>query len=225
MPNKKTNWFQEFCDDLKAKEISAPKSVGKIELRQYTLIACEGTQTEPLYFEQWRKQLPKHLLNLIEIAPEGNNTIHVVRRAIEEREKRRNQRGKPNYDQVWAVFDKDDFPSEHYEAALRLAEENDILTAPSNQAFELWYILHFQYLEAALHRQQYSAILTKALGFPYIKNDTNVARELFKRPLIEQAIQGAKKLAALHEGTPPSQACPYTGVYKIVEEFLKFVPF
>lgn len=60
----------------------------------------------------------------------------VVKQAIELSSKR-------HYEQVWCVFDKDDFPARDFNSAVAMAAANNIKVGYSNQAFEYWLILHF----------------------------------------------------------------------------------
>jgi len=99
--------------------------------KQRILIVCEGANTEPSYFRQFR-------LTSADILPlgAGCDTIRVVERAREEQQK-------SNYDQVCVVFDKDDFPAKDFNQAIFMAEGFGFGVAYSNQAFEYWLILHF----------------------------------------------------------------------------------
>ena len=47
------------------------------------------------------------------------------------------------YSQVWVVFDKDDF--DDFDEAVALAEKYGFKVAWSNQSFEYWLYLHFNY--------------------------------------------------------------------------------
>ena len=79
-----------------------------------------------------------------EIKSEGGriNTVDVVNLAIQLRDKAKKE-GNP-YDSVWAVFDKDSFPDDKFNQAIKKAEANGIGCAWSNEAFELWYASNVQ---------------------------------------------------------------------------------
>ena len=51
------------------------------------------------------------------------------------------------------VFDKDDYPD--FDEAIELAKKNGFEVAYSNQAFELWFLLHFKKYSGKLHRREY----------------------------------------------------------------------
>lgn len=214
--------FNDFFNQLVEKSVTSGKTIESIEERKYFLIVCEGERTELQYFNYFKEILPRQLLKTIEITGEGDNTINIVKKAIELRNERFANILLPNFDQVWAVYDKDDFPPERYNGAIQLAENNGINSGHSNQSFELWYVLHFQYLQSDLHRSDYIKILTKKLGFKYEKNDKKVVKYLFEKCDVKQAIQWAKQLEELHIDQSAEQACPSTQVYKLVEQFLAY---
>jgi hypothetical protein len=214
--------FNEMLEKLKSESIVTGKQVEAIEERRYFLIVCEGKRTEPIYFEYIQNLLPKDLMRTIQIEGEGDNTMNLVREAIRKRNERLENALVPAYDEVWAVFDKDDFPNENYDNAVSMALANNIECGISNQSFELWYILHFELLEAALHRKDYISRLSQYLGFKYNKNDRNVVKFLFSNGNVKQAISWAKRLEKIHDGKTPSESCPYTRVYVLVERLLEY---
>ena len=214
--------FNDFFNQLVEKSVTSGKTIESIEERKYFLIVCEGERTEPQYFNYFKEILPRQLLKTIEIKGEGDNTINIVKKAIESRNERLANIVLPNFDEVWAVYDKDDFPAERYNGAIQLAENKGVNSGHSNQSFELWYVLHFQYLQSALHRSDYIKILTKKLGFKYEKNDKKIVKYLFEKCDVKQAIQWAKQLEELHIDQSAEQACPSTQVYKLVEQLLAY---
>lgn len=214
--------FASFLEKLKNDKIEARK-IESIEERRFFLIVSEGIKTEPNYFNYFKKFLPKHLLETVEVHGAGDNTINVVQRAIELRNIRDKNTILPNYDEVWAVYDKDDFPSQDFNAAVQLAANNNIESGHSNQSFELWYVLHFQFLQNALHRDDYIKILSKELGFKYKKNNLTVIDFLFKNGNVVQAIKWAQELEKNHFGATPSESCPHTRIHVLVERLRKYL--
>lgn len=115
------------------------------------LIVCEGERTEPNYF----KELVRNKYSEVrseDIVGEGRSTCALVKRTEEFREKLERQR-QLRFDRVWVVFDKDDFND--FNEAIALAERKGYKAAWSNEAFELWYLLHFIYLDSAISRADY----------------------------------------------------------------------
>jgi hypothetical protein len=203
MAKIKKETFTDLLAELQTKAVTASKPVAIIEERRYFLIVCEGERTEPIYFDHWKRFLPNHLLETVKIIGQGDNTINIVRKAIEEKKARAADPVKPPFDEVWAVFDKDDFPNERFDNAASLAEQNGINNGSSNQAFELWYVLHFQFLQTAINRGDYFSILSKRLRFKYGKNDISVVEVLFEKGNVHQAIKWAQELEKMHKGKTP----------------------
>jgi hypothetical protein len=187
--------------------------------RQKILIVCEGEKTEPNYFRSVERMLPKGIVS-IEIIGTGSNTISVVKTCLEQIKKAIEVDEK--YDEAWVVFDKDSFSNEHFNEAIRLAEANKVNCAFSNEAFELWYILHFQYLVTKLNREQYNEILAGILGCTYEKNSIDIIEVILKKGNVDTAIRNAKTLEKTHDNTNHAIEVPKTLVYKLVEKLLAY---
>lgn len=128
------------------------------ELVSYFLIVCEGEKTEPNYFKSFPKKVGKIIYD-IEFEGGGISTIKVVEKAIELREK-----SKQKYDRVWAVFDRDSFKANSFNSAILKAKVNNIKCAWSNEAFELWYLLHFHNRITAMKRTEYEKAIEEAVN-------------------------------------------------------------
>lgn len=176
--------------------------------RKTYLIFCEGEKTEPNYFKAFRKWAR---VEEYRILGTGSNTESLVRDAI----RLRNTDNYAVYDEVWCVFDKDSFTSQQFNTAIQQAHSKNMNVAYTNQAFELWYLLHFEYCESALNRDSYKARLTKYLGQEYKKNDPSMYEIL--RPRQDEAIRNAKKLIQIHTSNSPAEHNPVTRVYELVE--------
>ncbi len=190
-------------------------------VRKRILIVCEGEKTEPNYFEAFRRELPRGVVEL-EIIGTGDNTLNVVNKAIEERNERANTNRA--YDQTWAVFDKDSFSDQRFNEAVFLAEREKVGCAYSNEAFELWYLLHFEFYQNAASRTQYSGLLSNHLERPYQKNDIEIFATLRQQGDVHQAVRWAKELSERYDHHSPAQNNPATHVFKLVEELLVYRP-
>ncbi|MCK4765394.1 MAG: RloB domain-containing protein [Candidatus Aminicenantes bacterium] len=178
------------------------------------LIVCEGEKTEPNYFRSFR-------LSSAHVKPVGcgRNTVSLVKKAIEIREK-----AKINdeiYDQVWCVFDRDSFSPQNFNEAIVLAGREGIKAAYSNEAFELWYLLHFNYYDSAFPREKYQKMLSKLLNHSYDKKSRSMYKELFEKQ--ESAIKNAKKLLNSYKPHNPDKDNPSTTVHKLVSELNKYL--
>ena len=184
-------------------------------LRDRILIVCEGAKTEPNYFRAFPVKID---VVEIQIQGVGANTVSLVRDAIRRKEDAR-QDGAP-FNQVWCVFDRDEFPAAHFNEAFRLANANGVSIAYSNQCFELWYFLHFDFNDAAIHRHAYAEKLATRLGRKYEKNDPGMYEALKGRQTT--AIRNAKKLLSRYSPCCPETDDPSTIVYLLVERLNEF---
>jgi hypothetical protein len=178
------------------------------EQKPVILIVCEGAKTEPNYF----KAFPVATVS-VEVVGAGANTLTVLDRAREIRDKQ------GPFDQIWLVFDRDSFPADRVNAAVSAAEGDGMRVAWSNEAFELWYLLHFSYCDADLSRDTYKERLSRCLERPYAKN----ARDMYDRLFTLQpaALRNAERLLACHDTRIPARCNPATTVHVLVAELNK----
>jgi len=143
------------------------------------------------------------------------NTDSLIEEAIE-----RIDRSKENgikYSDVWCVLDRDSFPEQNYNRAFQLAASEGIKVAWANEAFELWYILHFDYLCTGLSRNQYKHKL-KERGLDYDKADKDIYNRLLGRQLT--ALKNAQRLEAHWRQSGrnfPERENPSTSVHQLVD--------
>jgi hypothetical protein len=182
--------------------------------RRKIYIFTEGKKTEPNYFNAIKSELRLRTID-IRVKGTGFNTLSLVEYAIGETEKLLEED-----DEVWVVFDKDDFKD--FDNAIGKAESSGIRVAYSNESFELWYLLHFDYTDAAHGRGQLCDKLAKSLrkqtgdsDFKYEKN----SNEMYKiiKHLESDAIKHAEKLLRVHlDKLQHSDRNPSTTVHKLV---------
>lgn len=195
----------------------------------YFLIVCEGEKTEPNYFKSFEKDLKSYVVDA-DIEGKGENTLKLVETCINIR-KQKEKLGR-KYDRVWVVFDRDSFKAVQFNNAIAKAEANGIRVAWSNEAFELWYLLHFDHLENGMNRKEYKSKLEEKINdqiaeilkrdnikkFRYKKNDPNMYAILEKYGDQKQAIKRAGDLLKIHNGTKYHTHNPCTKVYLLVQE-------
>lgn len=189
--------------------------------RKYFLIVCEGEKTEPQYFNAIKEDLPPNVLSVydFEIDGTGRNTTSLIDYII-----RRRDSSSFHYDEVWAVFDRDSFSPTQFNAAITKAEANNIKTAWSNEAFELWYVLHFIFNDSAISRTQYKPILDREISrvtgqnFSYKKNDPGMYNLLKKFGDHHLAIRYATKLHKSWNDKKFDTHNPCTTVYMLVKK-------
>jgi len=187
------------------------------EPRQRFLIVCEGEKTEPNYFEKF--PVPKDVI--VTIHRGAGVHISVVREAISRRDNSDDE-----YDQIWCVFDRDKQPSNprsahNFNEAIRLARSEGIKVAYSNDAFELWYLLHFDFHDTAIHRSAYITKLSAKLPGGYRKSDPDIYDKLVDK--MEVACGRATTLLARYSPLNPEANDPSTTVHLLVSELRKYM--
>ncbi|HCI56401.1 MAG TPA: RloB domain-containing protein [Bacteroidales bacterium] len=220
---------QKHREQLKAqrrKEPNLERPVAELTEKPSILIVCEGENTETSYFNQFRVTSAK-----VKSVGEGYNTISLVNRA-----RALSQQG--NYDQVWCVFDKDDFNDTDFNSAIQIAVANNFGVAYSNQSFEYWLILHFNdHQGGGMHRDSYNDKINehlKPFKVTYDGNGTKLIEEDFfelldgiddktSRKRAELAIDRAERNFNHFDHTNPAREESSTTVFRLVRELLKYV--
>ncbi len=193
------------------------------------LIICEGENTEPYYFQGF--PVPTKL-----VLTEGgcNSKTSLVEYALEV-QKLEKYAGR----EIWCVFDFDVKPDEaatqpkDFNNAIQLAEQNGLKVAWSNDAFELWFVLHYDLLEAPLTRHQLYPVLKEKWNLESFSKEAKT-REFCKdhysrhngqnNASQQLAIRRARSLHEKYNGDKDfSRQCPCTTVYLLVEELNKYI--
>ena len=183
--------------------------------RKRYLICTEG-KSEAVYLKHYRSSTGPDVIPLDKSAQK----IGLVKKTIEERQQRIDVgEFDEKIDEAWVVLDRDEEPTNkfdkaHFNEALALAKKNKIFIAYSNDAFELWSVLHFQDLWAKTHRYQLSKLLEKHRGKKYQKGE-DIYKEL--RPFRGDAIRRAQKL---WEDNSSPHTNPSTSIYLLVSKLI-----
>lgn len=188
------------------------------------LIVSEGSKTEPNYFREIRSAYRLHTAN-VEVQPSelGTAPIQVVQYAqalFENGDRHKNIQSRA-FEKVYAVFDRDDHDS--YHAALTLAASldgklrNDTKQPVAFQAiasvpcFELWLLLHFEDVQASLHRDE--VMRRVKLHIPaYDKGASNTFATTSR--YLSAATQRAERLA--ERFTSHTEPEPFTAIAGLV---------
>lgn len=166
------------------------------KITQKILIACEGSKTEPIYFNSIRNDLRSPTLEIIVLPPQRKTDPgNIIERLIEERQKMKNEKRWTTNDTAWAVFDGDEHierSRENWQNAINRANTQKINLAITNPCFELWYLIHFQDHLSQINRDKLLNLLNKHIP------EYDKSMSLFPKPLkslTETAIQRAEKIA------------------------------
>jgi hypothetical protein len=237
MKNKKADQIaskKAHKESLKSKRRIEPileRESATITERPTILIVCEGENTEPSYFRQFKLSSAT-----IEPVGEGYNTLSLVERAVQLAKEK-------TFDQVWCVFDADPKPdnpkqAQNFNKAIKLAEKNKFGIAYSNQAFEYWIIIHFiDHQGGCMNRSDYNDKINKLLapfGLTYEGESCKIiTEEIFEvldgideKTNVERkrlAISRAKRNYDHFDHSNPAIEESSTTVFRLVEELLKFV--
>lgn len=203
--------------------------------KEILLIVCEDENTEPEYFRRFRLQFPDETMFVREVGT-GLDPLGIAERAIKEVEKLQNESGK-EVDHIWLVFDVDDAAinvarQKRFAKAFEIALTNNFKVAWSNEAFELWLLLHVMNIAArpAIPRADIYNLLQQGIRshhtyeyFNYVHGQEEVIDAIAIVGDENLAIQYAHALAVAHAERLPINANPCTHVYKLVIELRQWI--
>lgn len=183
------------------------------------LIVGEGL-TEKLYFESF----PVLSLTVKAVNLEGQSKLKLI-----ESTENIVYTSEVDFDEVWCVFDMDIKQGEKELADFDNAIESGIAKgykiAYSNDSFELWFYLHYNYTDQKNHRSFYYEALSKLWNLNYEKdgkkyNFSEKIYELLENDKLasqKEAINRAKKLDQEQSYLEYHKQNPVTKVYELVE--------
>lgn len=193
-------------------------SVETIERKKNYLIVCEG-QTEELYFKSF--PVLSADVHAIHQGSSKSSLVECVAGYIEGE----------GYDEIWCVFDMDIKPDvngqrEDYDNAINTAMELGYKCAYSNDAFELWFVLHYQFIDQQHLRGTFFEILSDRWDVSYRRNgkERAFAKSIYKRLFDDLkanqtlAIENARKLYEDQRELAYHLQNPVTTVYLLVDE-------
>jgi len=189
------------------------------------IIVCEGKETEPSYFENFKKRDKPLKIEIVKNAA-GKSYPALIKKAVES--KRKYVDGTESKWDVWCVSDVDvDYKTPDSQSArnkqlkeyAKNATDNNFKIALSNPCFEVWFLLHFTpnigYMQDC---NTVEKVLSKHLH-NYQKN-----RDVFGllADKLESAVSNGKKLKQYHEEKGKKDFIdvavnPYTNVWELVE--------
>lgn len=189
------------------------------------LIVSEGSKTEPNYFCEIRAAYRLHTANVAvrpsELGTEPIQVVQYAKELFEQGDRHKNIQARA-FEQVYAVFDRDDHGS--YFDALKKTEALDgklrndakqpvifkaIASVPD---FELWLLLHYEDIKAPLHRDEVMSRLKKHIpGYEKGAGDVFTAT----RSKLVTAYERAERLAARFTAYDDPE--PYTAIAELVK--------
>jgi hypothetical protein len=196
------------------------RKTGRREPYDRLLIVCEGTQTEPNYFNEIRQFYRLSSANIAILPSDGTQPQKVVDYACDCLRKNN------KWEKVFCVFDRDDHP--HFENAIKSAmakngqltndqgEKIQFSAIPSVPCFELWLYLHFSEMTTEISRfdllqrlKEYMPAYDKSAEGHFARTKANLAA----------AYENAERLAQNRNGTKIQN--PFTAVDEVVKDLMK----
>ncbi|MCZ6105694.1 RloB family protein [Campylobacter ureolyticus] len=208
------------------------------------IIACEDSVSSPEYFKQIVAGLKKDrkisAKSFVIVPHKCNNPSGVLSDLL-------NYKNEENitykdFDSKWIVIDRDaqnkcggsGHSAQDFNNAITRAKSKGVKVAYANDSFELWYLLHFNYIDTLIMRDKIleNVIYELKIKFPTeFKNltDKNIktkeqTQKIYKALLdIQQiAIKNAENLLSYYgENHNPGEDNPSTTIHKLIIELNK----
>lgn len=204
------------------------------------IIACEDSVSSPEYFRQIVSKLKeekKITPNSFVIAKHRhNNPKGVLQDLLNYKDGNITYK---DFNSKWIVIDRDanigcarsGHNVQDFNNAIKDAKGKGIKVAYANDSFELWYLLHFRYVDVSIMRDKIlrDVITEFKKNFPddfQNLNDDNIktkeqTQKIYQRLLIKQqtAIKNAEKLLTNYrDNHKPESDNPSTTIHKLVQE-------
>jgi hypothetical protein len=212
----------------KRKMSARPYPVEQRDKAKSFLIICEGYNTEPCYFKSF--PLGNAEVESYGVGSSKTALVEQVLGIVANDEDARLQ-------EIWVVFDFDikhdqlEKQKVDFNNAIELAHRNNIKVACSNDSFELWFLLHYQFLDLKWTRHEYYDKLSELWECNYSKNGKEIefCRKIYQRLEEDEradqndAIKRAKRLHDKHSDLQYAEKNPYTSVYQLVDELNQYL--
>ena len=200
---------------------------GSLPIGLNNLIICCGVRTEKNYFNSIamiiKRNYPKQTGINFDIEPDPVDPQKMAKHLS-------NRKDLSSYQHVWVVFDKDDFEKDNFDNAVQIVNEHNKKSTKkfhalwSNECIELWFLLHFEYMNADITRNQYFEKLGRYLGASYEKNDKDIAvKMVLAGGKLENAVKNANKLQKINNGNTQSHCTPATNVVEFFEFYKAYI--
>lgn len=166
---------------------------------EHWLFVCEGECTERKYIEsliEYANSLSDEKPINADVHGLGKNTLSLVK-SVEDffdfTEECCSKKSGIPYSKVFVLFDKDSFSPDQFNSAIFMAISKKYIPIWSNECFELWFILHYEYYTSDNGRNSYFQKLSELMGKEYQKNE-DIFKTIHTSERLQQAIKNAQKL-------------------------------
>lgn len=179
------------------------RRVGISEPKETILIVCNGTETEPKYFNALKRHLG---LRSVTVRVARGDCRKCVQEAAD---------GRDDYDQCWCVWDTESLDSKDVvDEALRTAKQEKLNPAISNPAFEYWFLLHYRHTDRPF-KDAAAVIHELRRYFPEYEKTADAYSVL--KDCTDAAISNAESVLKAHRAASNYRfPNPSTSVHKLV---------
>ncbi|WP_172201088.1 RloB family protein [Campylobacter sp. RM16188] len=207
---------------------------------QGVIIACEDSVSAPAYFKkiiQELKESKKILPGSFVIAAHRHSDPSGVLKDLMEYKQQHIGATYKDFKHRWIVIDRDSsigmqrigHTPNNFNNALKDAKKNSIEVAYSNDSFELWYLLHFKYIDTAITRDDILKHVIKLLKNQHPQDFKDLDEQSIKKveyvekiydrlkSLQQKAIQNAENLLKSYPTLDPANDNPSTRVHELVK--------
>ncbi|WP_348305145.1 RloB family protein [Methanothrix sp.] len=187
--------------------------------KKVVILVCQGAETEPVYFNNFRKKECEIAIHIHREA--GKDPIKIINTA---KYLKNDQYEGALIERIFCIYDVDNTLERTLRKCEKIANENGLKTCVSNPCFEIWFLLHFFY--STKNYNSYDEVKEALIRYipEYAKN-----RDIFSQlqPNQQKAIANAKLLEEHHRNVredPSICGCnPSTQVVHIIEYLNKYI--
>lgn len=196
------------------------------------LLAYEGNETEPTYFEALKKnyRFNKDRIEIVSLRRDAKDTKSAPKYVFDNLEKIKDEYDLGNNDELWMIIDRDRNGKNIEKYSTKCKSNSNFYFALSNPCFEFWLLLHlkditeftadelsliFENRKVGRKKTYLKKLLSNILPDGY--NEANLQPERFLNN-IEVAIFRAKNMNIDGEDYPKTLG---TDVYKLIEKVIQ----
>lgn len=196
------------------------RTIRRVPEMGYYLVVTDTEATERCFFSGLHSSLSEETKKKLVIKVVETKTQDMIKKCLEL------TAYDAQYRIPWIVFDRDQVSN--FDQIIKTAKEKGIHVGWSNPCFEIWMFAYFGSMPA-IHESwtccaKFAELYKTKTGQIYTKADKNMYGRLCEFGDEGRAIQIAQqkyKQCLREEKTSPSQMCPATTVYELVDEIRK----
>jgi hypothetical protein len=203
------------------------------EIEKLFLLAYEGNETEPAYFEAVKNdhRLNNDIIEIVSLKRDKDDTKSAPKYVFETLERIKNEYELGKKDELWMIIDRDRNGKNIEKYYKKCQSESNFHFALSNPCFEFWLLLHLKDISEFSEDELLLIFDNKKNGSKktYLKkllstiledgyNESNLKPQRFL-PFVQLATQRAKLLNVENEEYPKKLG---SDIYKLIEKIIKF---